>query len=88
MYQYDDTYMTPQECAKEFGKKLTRMMLIRGVTQKDLAFITGMPQSQISVYMSGTVNPTLHILDKLARGLGCSTDEFRRAMNNTVWFGE
>lgn len=69
-------YFDPRNCARIFGRNLTRIMAERGITQRDLSFESGMPASQISKYMSGMVNPTFHILFKLSSVIGCSMDNF------------
>ena len=42
----------------------------RNLTQKELAEITGITQSDISKLENGDANPSLHTLERLAAGLG------------------
>ena len=73
----DSNSMTEDECRSEFGKRLNRIMIRKGMTQKELAEETGLQQSQISNYMTGKVTPSFYNADKIAKALGCSTDVFR-----------
>lgn len=42
----------------------------KGITQKELAEITGIAQSDISRLENGNANPSLRTLERLAEGLG------------------
>lgn len=42
----------------------------KGITQKELAEITGIDQANISRIENGNYNPTLQILKRIATGLG------------------
>ena len=39
--------------------------------------LTGLTQPNISQYMNGTKTPSFFTVDKIARALNCSTDDFR-----------
>ncbi|MCI9494412.1 MAG: helix-turn-helix transcriptional regulator [Adlercreutzia mucosicola] len=41
----------------------------KGITQKELADITGINQADISKLENGNGNPSLHTLERIARGL-------------------
>ena len=73
----DPDNLTKEECAREFGIRLQRMMDRRHVTQCDLSDITGIPQPLISHYTNGLTLPTFYNIDKIAKALNCSVDEFR-----------
>lgn len=69
--------LTEQECKREFGMRLKKMLGRKGMTQSDLAEATGIQQSLLSTYMNGKTMPSLYVIDKIAKALDCSTDEFR-----------
>lgn len=70
--------MTDEDVKKEFSMKLRKIMRIRGVNQTMLSEMTGIPQPQISRYLSAQNVPSFIVLEKMCRVLKCSMDEFRR----------
>jgi predicted XRE-type DNA-binding protein len=90
---YDDIYksfrglpansddMTRDECKREYGMRLTTIMDRRGISQSVLSEMTGIPQSIISSYVTGRNCPSFYQADKIAKALGCSTDDFRYVDN-------
>ncbi len=58
--------------------KLKQLMAERGVTQAELAKLTGLPKSTISQYMSGDFEPTGVRLELLAEALGCEPEEITK----------
>lgn len=70
-------YTTEQKCKYEFGRRLKRLMFIKGVTQMELADMTGISQTLLSGYITGRVSPTFPKVDKICRALDCSMDELR-----------
>lgn len=73
----DPDNITAEECAKEFGERLYNKMYQEGVTQEILSERTGIHQVTISGYITGKHSPTFYNVDKIAKALGCSVDEFR-----------
>ena len=74
----DDPYdMTEEECRDVFRKALAHIMRMKGVSQDRLSRLTGISQQAISSYICGRRSPTLYVMDKLAKALECSTDDFR-----------
>ena len=73
----DSSNMTETECRSEFSARLRRLMLIKGVSQNELVARTGISQAMISRYMTGRSEPGFYNLDKIARVLECSLEEFR-----------
>ena len=69
--------LTKRECGKEFGFRLSRMMERKHITQCELSELTGIQQSSISHYTNGSKLPSFYNLDKIAKALNCSMDEFR-----------
>ena len=69
--------MSEEECRSEFGHRLRKMMIRKGLTQAELSNKSGVPQPMISGYMTGRTNPGFFNVDKLAKALDCSTDDFR-----------
>lgn len=68
--------MTEQECRLEFGYRLRMMLLHRGMSHSELCRRTGITNPQLSNYIRGKTTPTFYIVDKIAKVLGCSIDEF------------
>lgn len=50
---------------------LIQARINRNITQKELSRITGIDQGNISKIENAEYNPSLKLLKKLARGLGC-----------------
>lgn len=73
-----DSYdMTEEECKKEFGIRLRKILERKGVSQFELSERTGITPSDICHYVNGKTSPTFYRVDKIAKALGCSVDEFR-----------
>lgn len=77
MLPKDSSNMTEDECRKEFGTRLRKIMYRQGVTQDELSEMTGIPQHMISKYINCKNSPSFYKVDKIAKALGCSIDEFR-----------
>lgn len=73
----DDLFLTEEECRKEFGIRLYRIMRHKGIMQKELSELTGITQASISNYINGRMSPTFFTVDKIARALGCSIEDLR-----------
>lgn len=69
--------LSEDESKHEFGYRLKRVLTRKNIRQSDLAKMTGLRQSQISDYVSGKRSPSFYIVDRIAKAIGCSTDEFR-----------
>lgn len=69
--------MCEEECKREFGIRLRRLMLIRGISQAELSEKTGLSQPQLSNYMTGKNMPSFYSVDRIAKALKCSTDDLR-----------
>ena len=52
------------------GALIAQLRKEQGLTQKQLAEITGITQADISRLESGTANPSLRTLKRLAEGMG------------------
>lgn len=73
----DSNEMTEDECRSEFGRRLQRILMLKNMTQRDLANETGISEMMISRYILGRNTPSYYAVDRIAKVLGCSTDEFR-----------
>lgn len=73
----DSRSMTELECNKEFAARLRNAMRRNRCSQQQLAVRTGLTQSAISNYLTGRRMPSFYIIDKIAKALRCSVDEFR-----------
>lgn len=73
----DSGSLTKEQCNREFGERLMKMMGRKCVTQTELSERTGLTQSQISNYINGRNSPSFYIVDKIAKALNCSVEYFR-----------
>ena len=54
---------------REFGIRLRRKMMLKGITQRMLSKMIDVSQPAISNYLIGKNSPTLYMAEKLARAL-------------------
>lgn len=73
----DSHNITEEEFRREFGYRLRRIMEYKHITQVELSEKSGIPQCHISGYINGKRTPSSYNLDKLAKALRCSVDDFR-----------
>lgn len=73
----DSNDMTETECRTEFGNRLYKLMVRKNITQEELSHRTGIHQTLISKYITGKHSPSFYIVDRIAKALGCSMDQFR-----------
>lgn len=61
--------------------KLAEIRKSRGMTQRKLSYLSGVPRVSIARYETGRVSPNIRVLEKLADALGVSIDDIvgRRA---------
>lgn len=64
-----------KEPAKEFGRRLVRLRLARGLTQMQLADAAGTSQRGVSHYETVAEYPAVEVLTSLAKVLHFTTDE-------------
>ena len=69
--------MTELEVRREFCFRVRQIMTIKGITQVELSEMTGITQPALSNYLSCKTTPGFFAVDKIAKALKCSTDEFR-----------
>lgn len=69
--------LSEEEFRREFGYRLNKLMLFNGISQTELSNRTGITQSRISGYINGKVTPSFYKVDKIAKAIGCSTDDLR-----------
>lgn len=62
---------------KEFSIRLQKIMRYKGITQAMLADMADVSRVQIYKYVHGQMFPSFYNLDKIAKALNCSMDEFR-----------
>src|SRR6185295_1530438 len=66
----------PRHLSKqEFGRKLHKLMLEKGMHHAELARRADLPRNNISTYINGRSYPTEQSLNKLAKALGVRPDE-------------
>lgn len=67
--------MTEKEWREDFGRNLASLMFEAGLTQNDLAEMTGVTQSDISRYISGDQIPNAITIVNLSYALSCDYDD-------------
>lgn len=73
----DSRSMSEQECRREFGKRLRRLMIYKGLTLEDVSKRTGIHFTTLSRYLNGKTTPSFYAVDKIAKALDCSVDDLR-----------
>lgn len=63
---------------KEFGRKLHRAIVDRGITQEQLSDMTGISRQMLSRYVRGNSTPSGYILTRLSEILECDVRELTR----------
>ena len=74
--QYNSDELTDEEWKYEFGIRLNSLINRRRITQEELAERLGTSQTMITRYINGYVIPSARVIDKLAKILNCSTEDF------------
>lgn len=69
--------MSDEEYLCELGRTLERMMYYKGISQFEMSERTGISQTTISRYIAGKISPSYYNLDKIARVLNCSMEDFK-----------
>jgi transcriptional regulator with XRE-family HTH domain len=63
-----------------FADNLKRLRAAKGVTQQELAELAGLPVGSVRNWEIARREPRLHVLPRLARALGCTTDDLLRGL--------
>lgn len=69
--------LTEHECRREFGIRLHKLLNRKCITQNELSERTGISIQCISKYITGRRTPSFYNVDKIAKALGCSMEDFR-----------
>ena len=72
----DPNNLTDEEFRREFSNRMLKAMNRKGVGQNELSRRTGIPQAQISRYANGMSLPRIDTMDKIAKALESSIDDF------------
>ncbi len=64
--------------SKKLGENIRRIREEKGMSQGDICQITGMDRGYISRVESGSKNPTISNLEKIAKALKVNPDELLR----------
>jgi ribosome-binding protein aMBF1 (putative translation factor) len=70
-------YLTEDECRKEFGYRLRKILQAKGVSQHELSELTGISRNMITYYILGKHTPSFYAADLIAKTLNISLDELR-----------
>lgn len=73
----DSGSMTEPELRREFIFRVRKIMILKGITQTELSEMTGISQPVLNNYLSGKNTPGFYAVDKIAKALKCSVDDFR-----------
>lgn len=74
---YDSTELTEDECRREFGIRLDKILRRKNITQVELSEMTGINKVILNGYITGKHSPSFYNVDRIAKALGCSVDDFR-----------
>ena len=72
----NNTEKSEYDIRLDFSTALRRILYRRDITQKELSELTGISQTTISKYLNRKATPSLYIIDRLTRALGCSINDF------------
>ena len=78
------TPSTPADATSHLARNVAALRHTRGLTQQDLATAAGVPRSTIASLESGTGNPSLQSLLKVAHALAVPLDELLAAPRAAV----
>jgi DNA-binding Xre family transcriptional regulator len=73
----DSGTMTELEVRREFCFRVRKIMMLKRITQTELSQMTGISQPVLNNYLSCKTTPGFYAVDKIAKALKCSMDEFR-----------
>ena len=68
------------EIRKKFGKRLRQLREERGWSQEEFADRAGLHRTYVSAVERGVRNPTLSVIERLAKALGVSLAEMLGGM--------
>jgi DNA-binding Xre family transcriptional regulator len=73
----DSDELTEDECRREFGIRLNKILIRKNITQIELSEMTGINRSILNGYITGKHSPSFYNVDRIAKALDCSVDDFR-----------
>lgn len=71
----DDIYINMDKISQKLGNNIKRIRKMKSMSQGDIFRATGMDRAYISRLENGYVNPTVSVLNKIAKSLGVTPDE-------------
>lgn len=74
--RYENDKLTDEQELKEFTRNLKKFMGYKFMTQEELADKVGVSRVMMNKYMNGKAIPNAMMLNKLAKALDCSTQDF------------
>lgn len=78
-YEHDsDSALDEEAWRKEFGRKLSRAISDKGLTQERLSEMTGISRQMLSRYVRGSSTPSGYILSRLVEVLGCDARDLTK----------
>ena len=60
----------------KIGRRIARWRTLRGLTQRQFADVLGLSQPAVNHWEAGNANPTVEHLEKIAKALGVSMQDF------------
>ncbi len=80
--------MGPRESANNvdqvFGRQISSLRQRLGISQEELGFRVGVHRTYVSQIERGIKSPTLGVILKLARALGCSASKLIAAVERKI----
>ena len=70
--------MKQSERGSDTITQLAEVRKAKGLTQRKLAYLSGVPRVSIARYETGKVSPNIRVLEKLADALGVKVDDLIR----------
>jgi transcriptional regulator with XRE-family HTH domain len=66
--------------SKELGRRIQRLRVIKGLTQEQLCERAEIDRSYIQRIEAGTRTPSIDIVVRIQKGLGCAWDELLKGL--------
>lgn len=66
--------------SKNFGRRIHRLRVAKGLTQEQLCELAEIDRSYIQRIEAGTRTPSIEIVVRIQKGLGCGWDELLKGL--------
>ena len=72
--------MPTMSVSKNLGRRIQRFRVIKGLTQEQLCELAEIDRSYIQRIDAGTRTPSIEIVIRIQKGLGCNWDELLKGL--------